>query len=143
MKDIATPVGIVLGLVIIVAANVLEGGNPMSLLLLPPILLVLGTTLMVTVAGGTMVDAKAAVSNVKRAISGSVEPADTLVPQVVTLAERARREGLLALEDSLREIDDPFLVKGVTMAIDGTDPEDVRDRCQTNLCLYDLFINIQ
>ena len=51
MKDIATPVGIVVGLVIIVAANVLEGGNPMSLLLLPPMLLVLGTTVMVTVAG--------------------------------------------------------------------------------------------
>ncbi|MFL6107994.1 MAG: motility protein A, partial [Marmoricola sp.] len=46
---------------------------------------------------------------------------------VVGLAERARREGLLALEESIATIDDPFLVKGVTMAIDGTDPEEVRD----------------
>ncbi|TNM44249.1 motility protein A [Nocardioides albidus] len=105
----------------------------MSLILLPPMLLVLGTTVMVTVAGGTMADAKAAGTNVKRAISGSVEPADALVPQVVSLAERARREGLLALEDSLRDIDDPFLVKGVTMAIDGTDPEDVRDILEAEL----------
>ena len=133
MKDIATPVGIVVGLVIIVAANVLEGGNPMSLLLLPPILLVLGTTIMVTVAGGTMSDAKAALRDAKRAFTGSVEPAEALVPQVVSLAERARREGLLALEDSLRDIDDPFLVKGVTMAIDGTDPEDVRDILEAEL----------
>ena len=133
MKDIATPLGLALGMVIIVVANLLEGGNPMSLLLLPPILLVLGTTLMVTVAGGTMDDAKGAVRDLKRAFTGSVEPADTLVPQVVTLAERARREGLLALEDSLREIDDPFLVKGVTMAIDGTDPEDVRDILEAEL----------
>ena len=133
MKDIATPLGMALGLVIIVAANVLEGGNPMSLLLMPPILLVLGTTVMVTVAGGTMSDAKSAIVNVKRAFSGAVQPADELVPQVVTLAERARREGLLALEDSLRDIDDPFLVKGVTMAIDGTDPEDVRDILEAEL----------
>jgi chemotaxis protein MotA len=133
VKDIATPVGIVVGLVIIVAANVLEGGNPMSLLLLPPMLLVLGTTVMVTVAGGTMSDAKTAIKDVKRAFTGSVEPAEALVPQVVSLAERARREGLLALEDSLREIDDPFLVKGVTMAIDGTDPEDVRDILEAEL----------
>ncbi|TQK69556.1 MULTISPECIES: motility protein A [unclassified Nocardioides] len=133
MKDIATPVGIVVGLVIIVAANVLEGGNPMSLLLLPPMLLVLGTTIMVTVAGGTMSDAKTAITDMKRAFTGSVEPAEALVPQVVSLAERARREGLLALEDSLREIDDPFLVKGVTMAIDGTDPEDVRDILEAEL----------
>lgn len=133
MKDIATPVGIVAGLVIIVAANVLEGGNPMSLLLLPPMLLVLGTTITVTIAGGTMSDAKAAVKDAKRAFTGSVEPAEALVPQVVTLAERARREGLLALEDSLRDIDDPFLVKGVTMAIDGTDPEDVREILEAEL----------
>jgi chemotaxis protein MotA len=133
VKDIATPLGIALGMVIIVAANVLEGGNPMSLLLLPPILLVLGTTVMVTVAGGTMSDAKAAAVNVKRAFTGAVQPADELVPQVVTLAERARREGLLALEDSLRDIDDPFLVKGVTMAIDGTDPDDVREILEAEL----------
>nr|WP_246319589.1 MotA/TolQ/ExbB proton channel family protein [Nocardioides kongjuensis] len=120
-------------MVIIVAANVLEGGNPMSLLLLPPMLLVLGTTVMVTVAGGTMSDAKTAIKDMKRAFTGSVEPAEALVPQVVSLAERARREGLLALEDSLREIDDPFLVKGVTMAIDGTDPEDVREILEAEL----------
>lgn len=133
MKDIATPVGIVLGMVIIVVANILEGGNPMSLLLLPPMLLVLGTTLMVTVAGGTMADAKAAVRDAKRAFKGGVEPAEELVPQVVELAERARREGLLALEDSLKDIPDPFLVKGVTMAIDGTDPEDVREILEAEL----------
>ena len=51
----------------------------------------------------------------------------TSCPIVVSLAEQARREGLLALEDSLKDIDDPFLVKGVTMAIDGTDPEELRD----------------
>ncbi|MFC7505670.1 motility protein A [Nocardioides sp. CPCC 206347] len=133
MKDIATPVGIVAGLVIIVVANIMEGGNPMSLLLLPPMLLVLGTTVMVTVAGGTLADAKAAGKNIGRALNGKVEPADALVPQVVSLAERARREGLLALEDSLRDIDDPFLVKGVTMAIDGTDPDDVRDILEAEL----------
>jgi chemotaxis protein MotA len=116
------------GLVVIVVANLLEGGNPMSLLLLPPMLLVIGTTIAVTVAGGTMADAKGAVRSLKRAFSGGdARPASDLVPQVVALAEKARREGLLALEDSLKEIPDPFLVKGVTMAIDGTDPEDLRE----------------
>jgi chemotaxis protein MotA len=46
---------------------------------------------------------------------------------IVALAEKARREGLLALEDELKKVDDPFLVKGVTLAIDGTDPDEVRD----------------
>ena len=46
--DPATLIGVLVGLVIIVVGNVMEGGNPMSLLLVPPMLLVFGTTLMVT-----------------------------------------------------------------------------------------------
>jgi chemotaxis protein MotA len=125
--DPATLIGVLLGLVIIVVSNMLEGGNPASLLLLPPMLLVLGTTVMVTVAGGTMADAKNAVKSLKLAFTAKVRPASEVVPTVVQLAEKARREGLLALEDALKDVDDPFLVKGVTMAIDGTDPDEVRD----------------
>ncbi|MGA8256794.1 MAG: MotA/TolQ/ExbB proton channel family protein [Nocardioides sp.] len=128
MKDAAAAIGIGLGLMVVVAANVLEGGNPMSLLLLPPLLLVFGTTILVTVAGGTMGDAKTAVVSLKRALTGGdLKPANDIVPAVVSLAERARREGLLALEDMVKDMDDEFLVKGVTLAIDGTDPDEVRD----------------
>ena len=131
--DPATLIGVLVGLLIIVVSNMLEGGNPASLLLLPPMLLVLGTTLMVTVAGGTMADAKNAASSFVHAFRAKVRPAADVVPMVVALAEKARREGLLALEDQLKEVDDPFLVKGVTLAIDGTDPEEVRDILEAEL----------
>lgn len=128
MKDAATAIGIGLGVVIIVTANVLEGGNPMSLILLPPMLLVWGTTILVSIAGGTMSDAKAIPSSLGRALSGGgAGAAGEVVPAVVGLAEKARREGLLALEDDVRALDDPFLAKGAMLAIDGTDPEEVRD----------------
>jgi chemotaxis protein MotA len=125
--DPAPAIGIGLGFAVVVGANIMEGGNPMSLLLGPPMLLVFGTTLLITVAGGTMDDAKIAGHSLVRAFTGKVEPAGTLVPQVVELAERARREGLLALEDSMRTLDDDFLKRGVTMAIDGTDAAELRD----------------
>lgn len=125
--DPATLIGVLVGLVIIVVANVMEGGDPMSLLLVPPMLLVFGTTLMVTMAGGTIPDAKNALASLKTAFTGKVRPAGEVVPMVVALAEKARREGLLALEDELKKVDDPFLVKGVTLAIDGTDPDEVRE----------------
>jgi len=125
--DPAPAIGIGLGFVVVVTANVMEGGNPSSLLMGPPLLLVFGTTILVSIAGGTMDDAKNIVGSIVRAFTGNVTPASSLIPSVVTLAERARREGLLALEDTLSTIDDPFLVKGVTMAIDGTDPEELRE----------------
>lgn len=125
--DPAPAIGIGLGFVVVVTVNVMEGGNPMSLLLGPPLLLVFGVTILISIAGGTMMDAKAIPGSLKRAFTGKVDPAATMIPSVITLAERARREGLLSLEDSLNDLDDPFLVKGVTMAIDGTDPEELRD----------------
>jgi chemotaxis protein MotA len=125
--DLAPAIGIGAGFGVVVAANIMEGGNPMSLILLPPMMLVFGTTLLITMAGGTMDDAKNAAKSFVRAFTGNVEPPGSLVPQVVELAEKARREGLLALEDSIRNVDDDFLKRGVTMAIDGTDPEELRD----------------
>ncbi len=125
--DPAPAIGIAGGFAVVVAVNVMEGGNPMSLLLGPPLLLVFGVTILVCVAGGTMMDAKSVIPSMKRAFTGKVDPAAAMIPDIVSLAERARREGLLALEESLTTIEDPFLVKGVTMAIDGTDPEELRD----------------
>lgn len=125
--DPATLIGVVVALVIIVASNILEGGSPTSMLLLPPMLLVFGATLAITFAGGTVADAKHAFVSLKRAFGGKAASSADLVPVVTQLAEKARREGLLSLEGQLREIDDPFLVKGMTLAIDGTDPDEVRE----------------
>lgn len=131
--DPASVIGIGMAFVVVILSNILEGGHPTSLLLFPPMLLVLGTTILVSIAGGTMADAKNAARSLKRAFTSKVTPAADLVPAVVALAERARREGLLALEDDVRNLDDPFLAKGVTMAIDGTDPEELREILESEI----------
>ncbi|WP_121253512.1 flagellar motor protein [Nocardioides ferulae] len=125
--DPATLIGVLLAFVIVIVANILEGGTPSSMLLFPPMLLVFGVTFMVSMAGGTIADLKASMKALKRAFTAKAASAADLVPSIVSLADKARREGLLALEDELDKIDDPFLVRGVILAIDGTDPEDVRD----------------
>ncbi|MDQ2756720.1 MAG: MotA/TolQ/ExbB proton channel family protein [Actinomycetota bacterium] len=125
--DPAPAIGIVGGFVVVVGVNVMEGGNPMALLAPPALILIFATSLLVTVAGGTMADAKNAGTSLTRAFTGGVAPASDLVPTVVSLAEKARKEGLLALEDSVKSVEDPFLQRGITMAIDGTDPEELRD----------------
>ena len=125
--DPATLIGVLVAFLIVIVVNVMEGGNPMSLLLLPPLLLVFGATLMVSLAGGTMGDAKLALRGLIRGFTGGAPKAGLLVPELVSLADKARREGLLALEDALDDIDDPFLSRALTLAIDGTDPEELRD----------------
>lgn len=51
----------------------------------------------------------------------------------VALAQKSRREGLLALEDNLEEIADPFLRNGLQMVIDGFEPESIRDIMETEI----------
>jgi chemotaxis protein MotA len=131
--DRATQVGIGLGLVAIVGANILEGGKPTSLLLLPPIMLVLGGTIGAAIAGGTMSDAKDAVRSLKRALTWKHTPSSDLVPVMVGLADKARRQGLLTLEDAVADLDDDFLKRGVTLAVDGTDPDEIREILEAEL----------
>nr|BFE67549.1 hypothetical protein GCM10020092_008500 [Actinoplanes digitatis] len=63
----------------------------------------------------------------QKAFLAKVTPPNKLVEDVVKLAERARREGLLALEDAVKTVEHPFLKRGLQLAIDGTDPEELHD----------------
>lgn len=60
------------------------------------------------------------------------DPLD-IIDGMIDLAEKARREGLLALEDSLNRTDDTFMQRGIQLIVDGTDPELVRDILETDL----------
>jgi chemotaxis protein MotA len=55
-----------------------------------------------------------------------VPPISDRIATLVSLAEKARKEGLLALEAQVKAIEDPFLKRGLQMGIDGTDPEELR-----------------
>ncbi len=131
--DRATQVGLGLGLVAIIGANIMEGGSPTSLLLIPPMILVFGGTIGAAVAGGTMIDAKNALTSLKRALTWKQVSNSDLVAVVVKMADKARREGLLTLEDVVRDVEDDFLKRGVALAVDGTDPEELREILEAEL----------
>ncbi len=133
MMDRATTIGVGVAFLTVLGANILEGGNPMSLLLLPPMVLVFGGTIGAAVAGGTMADAKNAVASLKRAFLWKPVAPGELVPVVVSLADKARREGLLTLEGAAAEVGDDFLSRGVGLAVDGTDPEELREILESEL----------
>jgi chemotaxis protein MotA len=118
--DPATLIGIVLAFVAIFAAMIIEGGSPGSIFLVAPLVLVFIGTLGAAMAGGMLKDSIALVDSLKRVLLSKSAVYDTLVDDIVKLAEKARREGLLALEDAMKDVQDPFLKKGLQLAIDGT-----------------------
>ena len=58
-----------------------------------------------------------------KALMHKEQSAHKLIQDLVGYAEIARRDGILSLENATRDADDPFIVKGIQMAVDGTDPE--------------------
>jgi chemotaxis protein MotA len=125
--DPATLIGIVLGLVSLFTLMILEGSSPMAIFLLPPLILVFGGTFGAAIAGSSMADVKKIGAWFKMALMpAKVPPVSDRIATLVSLAEKARKEGLLALEAQVKDIDDPFLKRGLQMGIDGTDPEELR-----------------
>jgi chemotaxis protein MotA len=125
--DPATIIGIVVALGAIFVGMTLEGAHLTSLIEPSSAVIVFGGTIGATMAGYLLKDTTGLVGPVKQALLGKVaQPGDTIA-EVITFAERARREGLLALEEAAKTVDDPFLKRGIELAVDGTDPEELRE----------------
>jgi len=123
--DPSLVIGVVLALVAIVGSVTMEGGNIAAIVLPAPMLLVFGGTIGAAIAGGVLRDAKSLPKELIRAFKSKTPTPDVAVETLVRLAGTARREGLLALESEASEIDDAFLRRGLQLAIDGTDDEEV------------------
>src|SRR3712207_1355619 len=125
--DPATLIGFVVSLGALLAFMILEGADPTSLLFLPAIVLVILATFGAAASSFTMDDLKKIPAWCKMgALPAKVPPPTEQIQTLVTLAEKARKEGLLALEAEVKKIENPFLKRGLQMGIDGTDPEQLR-----------------
>ena len=125
--DPGTIIGVVLALVAVVASLFMEGGNPAAFILPAPMVLVFLGTLGVTMASCGLHGVKSIPKLYMKAFTGTAPDRPDAIRTLVRMAERARREGLLALEDEAQSITDPFLAKGIRLVVDGTDPELVKD----------------
>src|SRR3954451_21039977 len=125
--DPATLIGIVLAVAGLLITMIMEGSSPMAIILIPPLILVFGGTFGAAIAGSAMKDVAKIGAWFKQALMPpKVPPISDRIQTLVSLAEKARKEGLLALEAQVKDIDDPFLKRGLQMGIDGTDPEELR-----------------
>jgi len=123
----ATPIGIAVGIGGILAGAVMEGTPMGGLLNLPALLIIFGGILGASIATSGMEGMKLVPKLYKKAMSPDLPDFPSTVRQLVGYAEKARKEGLLALEPAIAEIDDEFTKKGLQLVVDGTDPELVRE----------------
>jgi chemotaxis protein MotA len=124
--DPATLIGIVGAFAVILSVIFLEGANVSSILLPGPLLLVFGGTIAVTVASVTLPDSIRAAKALPKAFTAKALSPHAEIDKIVAFAERARKDGLLALEQEAENAGDPFLKRALQGIADGVDPEDLR-----------------
>jgi chemotaxis protein MotA len=133
--DPASLVGLLLILIGIFVGSILKGVQPVAFFSVPAaFLIVLGATLGASMLSFTTEDLKNLPKVMKKALLPGAKPDVVgVVGQLVAFADTARREGLLALEEQVNHTEEPFLRRGLQMAIDGADPESVRDILETDV----------
>jgi chemotaxis protein MotA len=122
-------VGLLLVLIGVFLGAIMKHVNPAALFTVPAaFLIVIVASLGAAMMSNTTSDAKRFIKYLLLGIKGQKEPDGSgAIDQIVSFAERARREGLLALEGELDSIEDPFFRRGLQLAIDGGDPEMVAE----------------
>ncbi|MBS4175034.1 flagellar motor stator protein MotA [Bacillus sp. FJAT-49736] len=126
--DKTSIIGIILGFIAIGVGMVLKGVNP-SVLMNPAAILVIiaGTIASVTIAF-PMSEIKKVPKLIKIIFTEQkLLEAKSIITLFSDLAQLARKEGLLALEGRLLELEDPFLKNGLSLAVDGQSAEYIRD----------------
>jgi len=121
---IATIIGIVVAIIGILGGFVIEGGSVMSLFNIPGFMIVVVGTLGATMTAFPLSSTLGIPGSAIRALTGGngAEPRE-MAEQLVEMADKARREGLLSLEEEAQKVEEPFARKGLMLMIDGTDPE--------------------
>lgn len=122
--DLATLIGLIGSFGIVVAAMVL-GGSALLFLNVPSLLIVVVGSLMVVLMKFSMGQFLGAVKVAAKAFIFKLDDIEELIPTVVSLADVARKGGLLALEEE--ELENEFLQDGISMLVDGHDGEVVRN----------------
>ncbi|BCY17907.1 MAG: motility protein A [Chloroflexi bacterium] len=125
--DLATIIGLGASLVVVIVVMILDGGTPMELLAHPSaILLTLVGSMVCTISTMPFEGVVKIPIYISKAFISKKVNLPEIINTLASMADKARREGLLALEEESKKIPDPFLRQGIMLVVDGTDPSQVR-----------------
>lgn len=129
--------GLVIGLVAILGGQILEGGSVGSLVQPTALLIVFGGTLGAVLLQSPLHVFKRGVRMVRWVWVPPVIEQKRVIDQILNWSQLSRREGLLALENHLPNIKDPFTQKGLQLLVDGADPERIRELLEVDIDTYE------
>jgi chemotaxis protein MotA len=135
--DIATLLGLVVGSTLILW-GMSQGGSGLALFFnVPSIAIVVGGGVSAVMVCFPLPQVVGAMKVIRNAFLPQSLDTSNIVGTIVSFAEKARREGLLTLEEDASELNNEFLQKAIQLVVDGTDPELVRDILEIELAFLE------
>ncbi|MCG6905107.1 MAG: MotA/TolQ/ExbB proton channel family protein [Desulfobacteraceae bacterium] len=132
--DFATIIGVVSGISLIVA-SILMGSGLGLFVNLPSIMIVGGGTLAATLIAYPLKEFLSVIGLFLRVFMFKQSKPEALIQQLVEIANKARKGGLLSIEGAIAEIKEPFLAKSLQMTVDGVNTTDIAGIMQKEISL--------
>jgi chemotaxis protein MotA len=131
--DFATVGGILLAFGGIVGGLLMEGGRIKDISQITAAFIVLGGTFGAVMVSTPIRVLKGAAMRLIHVLMDNTQSPDAAIEELIVYATKARKNGLVSLENEALEIQDPFLRKALTLAVDGTDLQEIRNMMQLEI----------
>jgi chemotaxis protein MotA len=131
--DFASVIGLTLAIAAILGGQALEGGSIGSILQGTAALIVLGGTFGACLLQFQLAVAIASFKAVVRVFQDPKVNNKEVIQEIIRLANKARKEGVISLESDAQKLTDPFLKKALTMAMDGVEPKVLRETMELEI----------
>lgn len=131
--DITTIGGLILGVGAILVSFIMEGGHLSAIVQPPAMLIVIGGTLGASVVTTSLKTLTSVPTYLRLAFTGQSPNPLLTIDTIVRLSEKARKEGILGLENDMHKIRDPFFKKAVQLLIDGTEGSVLKGILETEI----------
>jgi len=131
--DKASIGGVVLAIAGIVAGLLIEGGTLNQILQPTAALIVFGGTMGAVLLQFPLTTVTGAFRSMARVFVTPARQNDMLIAQLVSFANKARRNGVVSLDADLKTIQEPFLKQSLMLAVDGTEPAELRKIMRVSL----------
>lgn len=135
--DIAAFLGLILGIGAIVAGNIIEGGTTSHLVQAAAALIVFGGTFGATLLSFSMRDVFNAFKALGMVFRGKSYTPSEIIEDILGILVKARKMGLIALEAEIKNIENPFLRKGLNLVVDGMAPAMIKDILYQEVTTYE------
>lgn len=135
--DLATIIGLVMGFGAIFGGAAIEGVHISALIQPTAAMIVLGGTFGATFVSFPLPAIINALKSIKIAFLPAKVDHEQVVKDIINYATKARRNGLISLEQEAQSVRDPFIKKGISLVVDGIDPQKLRETLEADIMAYE------